>query len=97
MNDFLSHGIVLAVKELVPGCQGGRPAAITSLSIWLPTEKALAGSPSLPTSFAPSCHALPEQVFLFDVLLVLCGFFFFFFYCCFIFLHLLAVEDTDWC
>lgn len=78
----------------VPGCQGGKPAVITFLSTGLPTEKVLAGSPSFSTSFALSCHALLEQLFLFDLLLFLC--FFFFSYCWFCFcISLLWRMQTD--
>lgn len=76
ITDFLSHKrIALGVKVLVPGCQGGSPAVIAFLSTWLPTGNVLAGSSSFSTSFTLSCHALPEWLFLFDLLLFLCVYF----------------------
>lgn len=60
---------------LVPGCQGGSPAVIAFLSTWLPTGNVLTGSSSFSTSFTLSCHALPEWLFLFDLLLFLCVYF----------------------
>lgn len=72
-GDFLSHKrIVLGVKVLVRGCQGGSPAVITFLAMWLPTGKVLAGTNSSSASFALSCRALPEWLFLFNMLLFLC-------------------------
>lgn len=101
ISDFLSHKrIVLGVKVLVPGCQGGSPAVITFLTMWLRIGKVFIGSNSFSTSFALSCHAFWEWLFLFNVLLFLRVFWFdlicfFLAYCWFLFLHLFAVKDAD--
>lgn len=63
INGFLSHkGIVLGVKVLVPGHQGGSPEIKTSLLTCFLLKRFLLGSPSLSPSSALSCRALPVVV-----------------------------------